>query len=136
MKDYKKIFLEEYCVEKIDCVCQKCQKEFFDIIPFGYELVSFCVEGGERVFLPTYGKNGYLYLLKELVPEWNENKEINYTIIRLFENRICKYTPYKITTNNKTLCPQCKSDLIKIFKRTTVENYPVKWMEIDRDILV
>ena len=127
--------MKHYCVEKKICSCKKCKNIFVDIIPFGYELVCFNKESIEKVFLPTYGENGYLELLKKLVPEWDDTQEITYKISKIFENRINNYTPYKVSNYNKTECPKCKSDAVGVIKRNTEANYPIKWIEIDTAVL-
>ena len=104
MKEYRKKTMKHYCVEKLMCCCNTCKNEFVDIIPFGYELICFDMASGEKVFLPTYGENGYLDLLKKLVPEWNDSKEISFKVSKLFEERINNYTPYKVSYHNKTEC--------------------------------
>ena len=38
-------------------------------VPSNYELVYFTLENGEKRFLPTYGRYGYLDLLDRLVDE-------------------------------------------------------------------
>lgn len=135
MKEYKKISMKQYCVEKVICSCNNCKNEFADIIPFGYELVCFDKESIEKVFLPTYGENGYLDLLKKLIPEWNESDEITCIISKKFEEKINYFTPYKVVQHNKTICPKCGSTEITISERKIKENYPINWMEIDAEVL-
>ena len=126
--------MKEYCVEKLECSCNNCKNVFGDAIPADYELVSFVLPDEEKVFLPTYGENGYLYLLKRLVPEWNEKDDITPGISRLFEERINQYTPYKVQTYNKTKCPKCKSEDITISARALMKNASIRWIKIDTSI--
>lgn len=135
MKEYRKITMKHYCVEKLMCCRNTCKNEFVDIIPFGYELICFDMASGEKVFLPTYGENGYLDLLKKLVPEWNDSKEISFKVSKLFEERINNYTPCKVSYHNKTECMKCHSTEIVITKRIMKENYPIRWIEIDTMML-
>lgn len=97
MNQYIEIATNNYCVDKLKCICKKCKNEFWDYLPTNYELVCFSTENGEKRFLPTYGKYGYLYLLSKLVDEWREDDEITKEISDKFETEIQKLIPYKVT---------------------------------------
>ena len=134
-QEYVEISKRKYCVEKKRCCCDKCGNQFEEIIPLGFDLVCFESNMGAKVFLPTYGKNGYLELLKKIVPEWDEKNEISVGIAKTFEKRLNLYTPYRVEFYNRTKCPQCGSDRVFVEERIPIENYPIKWITINSCIL-
>ncbi len=135
MEKYGKILKDDYSVELLRCGCNNCKKVFTDIVPLGFELVRFDISNKESVFLPTYGLNGYLDLLKKIIPEWSESEEITYRIAKLFEQRLNDYTPYKVKFHNRAQCPECESNDITVFDRKIKNKYPINWLEVDRQIL-
>lgn len=135
MKDFKYVDASNYVVDVLYCVCNDCAFTFSDIVPTNYELVCFESSTNEKLFIPTYGKNGYLDLLKKLVPDWNGNDEITDNNYQIFLDKLNNFTPYPIYGCSKKACPICQSKSIKVLKRTTKQNYTVKWLEIDTSLL-
>ncbi len=119
-----------YCIERKTCKCNKCNLIFNEHAPLNYESVCFETESGEKFFLPTYGENGYLDLLKKLVPGWNEKDEITAPVCREFIARLNEITPYKVDFQGKTICPGCKSEDIIVVDRCIENECSFKWLEI------
>lgn len=76
-------------------------------VPSNYKLVYFTLENGEKRFLPTYGRYGYLDLLDRLVDEWKPNNEIKY--------------------------PFCGNHNVLIMQRSPRSIGTIEWLEIDID---
>ena len=134
MKNYIPITMSNITIEKVVCYCENCNYSFSEVLPSNYELVRFKTQSDKYVFLPTYGKNGYIELLKKLVKEWTENKTITPIITKKFEFELNKYTPYKIVFRNIILCPKCNNK-IKVLDRQTEINEQIEWIKIDENIL-
>lgn len=131
MSKYQEIKTKDYCIQELECKCNNCNHKFLENTPLNYEMVCFEDEIGEKYFLPTYGKLGYLDLLEKLVPDWNPNERITKLITQRFEEEISKITPNKVSLLQEIKCPICNNHNILICKRTYIENSPVKWLEIN-----
>ena len=57
---------------------------FSEYVPSNYELVCFLLENGEKRFLPTYGRYGYLDLMDRLIDKWEHNDKITESIRKRF----------------------------------------------------
>lgn len=131
MKDYKEISVEDYCIQRLECICNDCKNQFYDYMELDYELVCFKDEVGKKYFLPTYGKYGYLYLLEKLVDEWRPNDTITKNITEKFEKKINEVTQYKVTLSYMAECPSCKKCNVFINKRNTIVKGPINWLKIN-----
>lgn len=132
MRQYRQILTNNYCIEELTYFCEKCQKKFFECVPSNYELVYFTLENGEKRFLPTYGRYGYLDLLDRLVDEWKPNDEITESISIRFITELQKITPYKVMFN-EVKCPFCGNHNVLIMQRSPRFNRSIEWLEIDVD---
>ena len=135
MFEYIEITMNNPVIERVSCYCEKCDHRFVDFIPANDELVRFKTISGAYVFLPTYGKNGYLKLLRRLVDDWDYSKEITPVITKQFENEINKYTPYRVFYSNMISCPQCNDARIRVEKRKTELVDSIVWIKVDSVIL-
>ena len=134
MNPFMKISLDNYCVDELDCVCKTCKKEFSECAPSDYELVCFLLENGEKRFLPTYGKYGYLDLLGRLVSDWNPAKPITESVSNQFIAELQNITPYQIK-EYQLICPSCGSTAIQVMKKTAQYGRTVKWLEINQSLI-
>ena len=132
MSQYIEISSNNYCVEELRCLCTKCKNMFSEYVPSNYELVCFLLENGEKRFLPTYGRYGYLDLMDRLIDKWEHNDKITEKNRKRFIVELQKITPYKVMAN-KIKCPLCGSYHIQIMRRNLQSNTAVKWLEIDMD---
>lgn len=135
MSKYVEISSQNYCVEEVKCLCEMCGEKFYDYIPSNYELVRVVAENGEKYFLPTYGKNGYLDLMQRLVENWNQSDTINRGIVKKFENKILDIIPCKVHISSEVFCPFCNSKKIDVMQRTLKNNHPLKWLKVDLEKL-
>ena len=103
----------------------------FTYVASNYEMVCFESEIGKKYFLPTYGKYGYLYLLKFLVEEWNDKDIITKNITNKFEERINRYTEERVVLYNTTKCPCCKSCNNFVNERNDVNKESINWLKLD-----
>lgn len=113
-------------------VCGYGGEKFFECVPSNYELVYFSLENGEKRFLPTYGRYGYLDLLDRLVDEWKPNDEITESISNRFITELQKITPYKVMLN-EIKCPFCGNHNVLIMQRSPRSSRTIEWLEIDID---
>lgn len=134
MKQYTKIYANNYCVDQLQCVCEECKTIFLDYFPANYELVCFSLEDGKKKFLPTYGKYGYLDLLSKLVDGWKQTDAITKIVLDNFLQKLQKIIPYKVVMD-KTKCTVCGSYNIRVINRQTKLSPKVDWLEIDKDSL-
>lgn len=135
MSKYEEIKTGSYCIQKLKCRCDNCNNNFIEFTTLNYELTCFKDNEGNKLYLPTYGKYGYLDLLEKLVKEWNLNKKITPKIMDRFEVMINKITPNNISFCQKIKCPKCKNDDICILARDTLLNHPIDWVKIDKEKL-
>jgi len=133
MKKYEEISIENYCIQKLKCKCNKCNFEFSEYTPLNYELVCFEDKDGKKYFLPTYGKYGYLDLLGKLVEGWNSDEMITQSVTEKFEMKLKEITPHDLSLFHKVKCPNCKTDEISICNRNTLLDYPINWLKIDTE---
>ena len=131
MNDYKEISIENYCIQELECRCNDCNNQFSDYMTLNYELVCFEDVVGKKFFLPTYGIYGYLYLLEDLVDEWNANDKITKNVTEKFEKKLSEITQHDVTIYNKVRCPFCKKYNVFINKRNTLVNCPINWLKIN-----
>lgn len=134
MNPFMEISADNYCVDELNCVCKTCTKKFSECVPSNYELVCFLLENGEKRFLPTYGKYGYLDLLGRLVSDWNPAKPITKSVSNQFIAELQNITPYKIR-ESLLQCPSCGSSAIQVMKRTAQYGRTVKWLEINQSLI-
>ncbi|MBR4915203.1 MAG: hypothetical protein IKZ42_07995 [Clostridiales bacterium] len=132
---YRAVSTDNYVIDKLMYKCNKCGAEFDDIVPGNYELVQMIAIPGKKVFLPTYGKNGYLDLMKRFVPEWDGKSELTNAMASKFENLIKEHTPYGIFMDCSVGCPECSSKDLTVTERTTEQNFPIEWVTLDESIL-
>ena len=125
--------MANYNIQRLQCVCTECRCEFNEFNAADYELVCFENNEGEKIFLPSYGKYGYLYLLKKLVKGWDNRHSITKSVTDEFEKKLANFTPYRVSLFQKIKCPNCKSFDIHVSQRENLFNFPVKWLEIDTD---
>ena len=135
MTQYREIVPSDYFIQQLKCRCNICNLEFYDYIPLNYELVCFIDESDIKYFLPTYGEYGYLDLLEKLVEDWEKDKEITYKVVKKFEEKFKKITPYPVSLFKKTKCPACLNEDVFVIQRESLKNYPVNWIKIDPENL-
>ena len=92
------------------------------------------LENGEKRFLPTYGKYGYLDLLGRLVSDWNPAKPITESVSNQFIAELQNITPYQIK-EYQLICPSCGSTAIQVMKKTAQYGRTVKWLEINQSLI-
>lgn len=131
MERYREIASTDYYIQRLKCRCNACCFEFYEYIPLNYELVCFIDKFGEKYFLPTYGKYGYLDLLERLVEDWKPNQQITSKAVKNFEQEFLKIIPNSVSLFQKTKCPTCSKEDVIVIQRESIKNYPVKWMKID-----
>jgi len=132
MKQYTKICADNYCIDQLQCVCEECKNKFLDYFPTNYELVCFSLDDGKKIFLPTYGKYGYLDLLSKLVDGWKQTDAITKIVLDKFLRELQKIIPNKVVMD-KAKCTVCGSYNIRVINRQTKLNLKVDWLEIDKN---
>ncbi len=133
---------KKYGINRYFFKCNNCSMEFEFLLPNGNYLVKYEeVEGFETRWLPTYGKGGYLDLMKKLLPDFDERDEITVQIGKRFnellQSRI-ELSPRgsKFTlARYKPTCPNCKSvDLITL-EEEILASPEVEWLRIDCELM-
>lgn len=127
------ISADNYCIEKLSCICNECAIEFDSLVPSNYELVCFEDSSGSRYFLPVYGECGYLYLLEKLFHR--PIPQVTAQITAEFNKRLSSITARTVSLLQKNRCPSCKGENITVLGREVMHNYPVRWLGIDIDSL-
>ena len=128
---YMKIHTKNYCIEERKCKCNFCNNSFFEYSPVNYELVCFDDGKGNRLFLPTYGKYGYLDLLQKLVENYTDKQPITAKVVNEFEKQLKAITSVPVSIVRKTICPNCHKEDVLVIERITHKDFPVNWLEID-----
>ena len=126
-----------YWVDRITLRCVRCGRLYEDTIPSGNELVKFKEIGGdEERWLPTYGKGGYLYLLKKYIPTHPTNAEISIAVAENFMTQLNKRCEQGKHGNGfefyrkKTPECLCNSRDLETIEEVTLVNPSLLWLKV------
>ncbi len=132
----REISSDNYCIEEQIWLCDGCAHRFIEYAPSNCELVCFDGEDGQRYFLPVYGRNGYLELMKKLIPERDMRKPVYPDAASEFVRRLRNVTTVCLSSpKTPPRCPICCSTKTTCAQRTVLHNHPVLWVSIDLDFL-
>jgi hypothetical protein len=129
---------DKYMVKSRSFRCKNCYSYLLDYVPLGDELVKFYeVNGNEVKWLPTYGKGGYLDLLKKLLPDFKEGEEISMVKAKKFETIFQQYMEvsergnyYSSLGYNQASCSNCKSRDLSEVSEEILDSPDIKWLKI------
>ena len=120
-------FSENYFLEDIEAVCNECNNPFKQDMPYNNELVAFDCDDNITRYLPIYGNNGYIELMRNLGVDVCNIRQQD---IVLFEESYSKKLPYSIKLRGRIKCPFCGSNNCTVKSREIKEKPKGQWVKL------
>jgi DNA-directed RNA polymerase subunit RPC12/RpoP len=114
--------------------CLDCSHEFDWLWSEDGALVKFQeVDGTEERWLATYGRGGYLELLQQLIPGFNQRNTITAKIAEQFDAAFIglqkpSHNGHFYVVDRGVVCPRCKSKNLRVLLEKIVNNPPLDWV--------
>jgi hypothetical protein len=129
----------KYLIKSVDYECKNCKNKFNLKMPLEDDIVKLIEKDGTDIkWLPTYGKGGFLDLVKKLVPEYWSNTMV---YVKKLEPELLKYTEKGkhgkgfILGANYPICPNCKNKEVRIISEKIIENPTLDWVQISCELI-
>lgn len=136
---------QKYWTKVLSYECKVCGERFIIELPYENDVVKLIEKDGAQIkWLPTYGKGGYLDLVKKLVPQFSGQKDTDVTLMKvskIMKTELHKYTEKGDLGNGfivggyEHLCPHCKSLKLNEINEKVVENPKLDWVKIASELL-
>jgi hypothetical protein len=129
------IIPHDYYIAVIECKCEVCGMTFVFRRCRDESLVKFKSSSGTgEAWLPTYGNDGYLALLEQLIPGFDlKRQQIIEPIVRRFEIEFqtIQVPPAKggwWILDRRCICPNCSTTNVKQLHETILHNPELSWI--------
>lgn len=126
---------KQYFVRNVRYTCNSCGASFSVLQPHGNDIVKYVSsDGAEERWLPTYGKNGYLHIMEQLISDFTQDQEITMAISKRFEEAFSAIQKPSQTGEPFVLfvrarCSACGSTNLNVVKESLMDTPLLDWME-------